>query len=344
MSKWMIRLGVPLLVGLLGAAWIAWRMYVKVFGPAVHVPTGQTWLYIPTGAGLTQVCDSLMYNGWLADTSQFAWVARRMDYAGRVKPGRYQISDGMSLRELTGLLRSGAQDPVRLVVKPFRTMPELIAFLDQQLEPDANSLTQALRDPEVLKKAGLTEEQSLLLVIPNTYEVWWNTSASGFAERMVVEYERFWTEEKRLKAADLGLTPMQVGILASIVQEETNKRDEMSRIAGVYLNRLKIGMFLQADPTVKYAMGNPAIRRILFTHLETESPYNTYRYGGLPPGPIAMPETFVLNAVLNAEDHNYLFFCARADLSGYHAFSRTGAEHARYARAYQQALNRQGIK
>lgn len=343
MKKWVKWAGVIFVVFLMIAAWQAWNYYHRIFSPAAVVKEESALLYIPTGASFTDVCDSLIRYQWVSDISSFTWLARQKDYTDRIRPGRYRIHHGMSLNALINKLRSGDQEPVRLIIRPFRNLKDLSGFLSSQLEPNTEDFLLALTSDSLLTTIGLRKNQAMLSVIPNTYEVWWTISATGFAKRMADEYERFWNEDRRTKASQAGLSPAQVGVLASIVQEETNKRDEMSKIAGVYLNRLKIGMLLQADPTVKYAHNDPAIKRILFRHLEIDSPYNTYRYAGLPPGPISMPEIFVIDAVLKAEKHAYYFFCARADLSGYHAFARTGAEHARNARAYQQALNRQGI-
>lgn len=325
------------------AVWIGYRLYQRVLAPGVYLKTESEVLYIDDSMTYPLLRQNMLDSGWIRDVRVFDLLADRKGLKDALRPGRYRVNDGMSLNELINMLRSGRQEPVKLVVRPQRTLNELVAFLDAQLQPGEEAFRKALRNDSLLGSLDLTREQVLLLLVPNTYEVWWTVSAADFAQRMAREYKAFWNDERRSKAESIGLKPAEVGILASIVQQETNQRSEMSAIAGVYLNRLRRGMLLQADPTVKFALGRPELRRVLNTHLEVNSPYNTYRYPGLPPGPIIMPETFIMDAVLNAERHDYLFFCARADLSGYHAFARTGTEHARNAQAYRRALNKRGI-
>ncbi|HAZ24348.1 MAG TPA: endolytic transglycosylase MltG, partial [Algoriphagus sp.] len=196
-----------------------------------------------------------------------------------------------------------------------------------------------LQDSVYIRKFDFNEETIMSMFIPNTYEVWWNTSPEALFDRMYKEYNDFWTDERKKKAAELGLNPKEVSTLASIVQAESQKKDERAKIAGVYLNRLKLNMPLQADPTLVFALGDFSLKRILNIHKETESPYNTYKYAGLPPGPINLPDINSLDAVLNYEDHDYLYFCAKEDFSGYHAFAKTLSEHNANARRYQAALN-----
>ncbi|HRY97584.1 MAG TPA: endolytic transglycosylase MltG [Bacteroidales bacterium] len=334
---------IALLVLVAVALVLGYRLYQRVLAPGVFLRAGSVVYYIEDTVSYPALRQELLDSGWVRDVRVFDLLAERKGLKDVVRPGRYRLTDGMSLNELVNMLRSGRQEPVKLVLRPQRTLDDLIAFLDLQLQPGEEDFRQALRSDSLLGSLNLNSEQILLLPVPNTYEVWWTVTAPDFAQRMAREYQSFWNDERRRNAESIGLEPAEVGILASIVQQETNKREEMPTIAGVYLNRLRKGMLLQADPTVKFALGRPELRRILHRHLVIDSPYNTYRYPGLPPGPIIMPEPQVIDAVLQAEHHSYLFFCARADLSGYHAFARTDGEHARNARAYRRALNQRGI-
>ena len=330
------------LVGVL-ALWQVYRLYQRVAAPGIFLGKETAILYVETGTTFDELHLELLDSGWIKDKPMLQILAEKKGITENLRPGRYRLRNHMSLNAFVNMLRGGLQEPVQLVIRPERTFTEILPFLDRQLQPSKEELGEALRNDSLLALAGLNREQAVLMVIPNTYEVWWTVSAEGFAERMLNEYQDFWNGQRREKAEELGLTPAGVGILASIVQQETNKREEMSTIAGVYVNRLQRGMLLQADPTVKFAAGCPGLRRVLSRHLKIDSPYNTYKYQGLPPGPIVMPEPFVIDAVLDAEDHEYIFFCARADLSGYHAFARTNAEHSRNAREYRRALNKRRI-
>jgi len=327
----------------LALGWQGYRLYRKVLAPGVFLGQPSEICFVQDSTRADSLWTDLERRGWIRDRHILEILASRKGMVGMVRPGRYRLRDGMSLNALVNMFRGGLQEPLQLVIRPFRSMDELLGYLDAQLQADRMSLQLALGNDSLLHGAGLASATRLLMLVPNTYEVWWTTSAQAFAARMQKEYLSFWNEERRKKAEALGLSPARVGILASIVQEETNRRDEMATIAGVYLNRLRRGMLLQADPTVKYALGDMGLRRILTRHLEVDSPFNTYKYAGLPPGPITMPEPFVIDAVLGAESHDYLFFCASAGLDGSHVFARTHAQHARNARAYQRALNERRI-
>jgi UPF0755 protein len=252
----------------------------------------------------------------------------------------------MSEWDVYRLLRSGRQEPVKLVINKFRTQEEFARFAGRQLECDSADITRYLRDADSMRVFGLDSFTAITLVIPDTYQVFWNTSASSLIRRLNREREKFWTDERRGKAQALGLTPEQAYTLASIVEEETNKHDEKPRIASVYLNRLSRGMPLGADPTIKYALRDFGLKRILFRHIDASasSPYNTYRNKGLPPGPICTPSRKSIDAVLQAEKTDYLFFCARPDFSGYHAFAADDKEHMRNAKAYQAFLDSIRVK
>ncbi len=262
---------------------------------------------------------------------------------GTLKAGRYLIPEGLDNRTLARLLMSGSREAVRVRFTGGRSVEDLAEAVAPQVAFDAEDLIQAMRDPLLAARKGTDVEALRTRFIPNTYEVWYALSAAEFVDRMVGEWDRWWTAARRAQAEAIGLDPTEVGILASIVKAETSKMDEAPTVAGLYLNRLERGMRLQADPTLIHALGDPSIRRVLNVHREIDSPYNTYVHQGLPPGPINFPEPAYLEAVLNAEEHDYLFMCAREDFSGYHAFARTNREHERNARRYRKALDRQGV-
>jgi len=315
--------------------------YLVMFAPNVQK---DGILLIPTGSTYQDVQDSLKKHDFLKSSANFDIWQRLKSYQNHIKPGRYELRKGMTNKQLVDILRSGQQTPIRLTFNNIRTLDQLAGRVSVVLETDSASLMTAFLDSEFLKKHQLSKYTVKAIFIPNTYELWWNTSASQFVERMRVEHERFWNQERRKKAEARNLTPIEVSILASIVQEETKKNDEKPLVASVYLNRLRRGMLLQADPTVKYGFGDFELRRILFVHLRHDSPFNTYMYKGLPPGPICFPSIISLDAVLNAPSTEYLFMCARPDFSGYHAFAKTHAEHTQNARRYHEFLNRNRIR
>jgi UPF0755 protein len=241
-------------------------------------------------------------------------------------------------------LKAGRQTPIRLTFNSFRTKRQLAEKLDQKLGFSAQQILALMNDPSETSKFGLDTFNIISIFIPDSYEMYWTIKPEALMQKMEKAYKRFWNEERLAKARALNLTPAQVMTIASITQSETNKTDEMPRVAGVYLNRLAQNMPLQADPTVVYAVGDFEIKRVLSGHKEIDSPYNTYKYGGLPPGPIAIAIRPAIDAVLNFEKHDYLFFCAREDFSGYHNFTKDFNEHLRNARIYQAALNKAGIR
>jgi UPF0755 protein len=300
-------------------------------------------LYIPTGSGFQQVIDSLKSGEYIKDISTFRWVADRKNYMKRIKPGAYMVKIGWNNNQLINHLRAGLQTPVKVTFNNIRFREELAARLAHYLEPDSVAFLSLLNDEKIASDFGFTCESFPMLIIPNSYELYWDTSPLEFIIRMKGEYDQFWNDVRKRKANDLGLSPLQVITIASIVQEETNKNDEKSRMAGVYINRLKRQWLLQADPTVRYALGNFQIKRILTKYLSIDSPYNTYKYAGLPPGPINFPDIASVDAVLNAESHNFMYFCAKEDFSGYHNFARSLSEHNRNAAKYQRALNKSKI-
>ncbi|MBK8341648.1 MAG: endolytic transglycosylase MltG [Flavobacteriales bacterium] len=342
MRRWRI---IALVIGILALATavVGWSLWRKTFGPGPGFAQPERVLLIPSGADLETVVDSLNAGSMIADEQAFRLLAKRKKYADHVRSGRYLIPSGISLNELINKLRSGEQDPVRITFTNIRTLPELAGRLDKYLEVDSTALLVAMRDPATMDRLGFTGTTMISLFIPNTYEVWWNEAPADLLSRMAREYSRFWSEERRAKAAASGLALTEVSTLASIVQAETAKRDEAPRIAGVYLNRLRIGMPLQADPTLKFALGLDSVNRVLDADKRVDSPYNTYTHTGLPPGPINMPEPVYLDAVLDAAKHDYLYFCARETLDGYSNFATTYEQHLVNARRYQKALNARGI-
>ena len=249
----------------------------------------------------------------------------------------------MSNNQLVNMLRGGLQSPVKVTFNNIRDVDMLAGRIADQIEADSTSISNLLHNQQYINQLGFDSATIPALFLPDTYEFYWTTDAEGFVSRMFQEYNKFWNDERKQQAAAKNLTPIQVSTLASIVNKETNMSDEMPRVAGVYLNRLKNNWLLQADPTLVFAWKDFSIRRVLDSHKEIESPYNTYKYIGLPPGPICIPSLAAIKAVLNAEEHHYFYFCAREDFSGYHNFAKTLAEHNRNAAKYQQALNQKGI-
>ncbi|WP_026951142.1 endolytic transglycosylase MltG [Algoriphagus mannitolivorans] len=314
--------------------------YQVFFSPNTLPESEQAYyLKIPTNSVYKTVANKLYDDRVINDALSFGFVAKTLGYQEAVKPGLYKIEPKMNNLELVRLLRSGAQTPVKVTFNNVRTKEDLAEKITANLEVSEIQFLDLLQDSVYIRKFELEEETLLGMFIPNTYELWWNTSAESLFDRMYKEYQKFWTEERKQKAQALGLSQNEVSTLASIVQAESQKADERPKIAGVYLNRLKIGMPLQADPTLVYATGDFTLKRILNVHKEIDSPYNTYKYAGLPPGPINLPDINSLNAVLNAEKHDYMYFCAKEDFSGYHSFAVTYNEHLANARRYQNALN-----
>ena len=332
--------GLIFLAMLIAGGIVVYRLYGQIYGSNMSLRSGEpVFMFIPTGSDFEDVCLSLEEAG-LQNIESFRMLAARMNYRGAVRAGRYRLTDGMSNIELVRMLRSGRQAPVNVIFNNIRINEQLAGAVAPFIETDSASIIALMNDNDFLREHYNHSSQTILsMCIPNTYEFMWSTSAKGFFDRMSREYERFWTEERRNKAREANLTPLQVSILASIIEEETQQNSEKPRMAGVYINRLNRGMILQADPTLKFALGDFTIRRVLDRHKEVDSPYNTYKHTGLPPGPICSPSIASIDAVLNFEKHEYLFFCARADFSGFHNFARTLQEHNRNANAYHRWLN-----
>lgn len=309
--------------------------YSYITKPIIQTENGEkVSLYIPTGADYQYVKNEIVAMNVLKSEKAFNWLAKKANYDENVHPGRYVLVDGMTNQQLITMLRMGYQTPVKVVFNNMRTVEQLAGRISEQIEADSTSIVDAIY---------ATDNVDATTFIPNTYEFYWNTTAEDFVNKMVVEYNRFWNETRLEKAKNIKLTQREVSILASIIDKETSKTSEMPRIAGVYMNRLNKRWPLQADPTLIFALGDYNIRRVLDVHKNIDSPYNTYKYAGLPPGPICIPSIAAIDAVLNAEKHNYYYFCAKDDLSGYHVFAKNINEHNRNAEKYRRALNKQKI-
>ena len=276
----------------------------------------------------------------------FEFYARYINLDEGIEAGTYTFEEGMTVREVARTLKFGSDKSVRLVINNARTPEVLAGKIAMQIDADSVAVLSALRSETLIKEFGYDSAEAMFsMFLPNTYEVYCDVSPEDLVRRMKQESDKFWSDERRLKGLERsGLTPYEAMTLASIVHEETNAKDEMARVAGVYINRLKRGMLLQADPTLKYAAGDPTIKRVLNKHKEIDSPYNTYMYIGLPPTPIAMPDMAAIEGVINYEDHDFLYFCARPEMDGRHNFARTLSEHNRNAAAYHRALDRMKIK
>ena len=278
------------------------------------------------------------------DELSFKFLSKVLKYPQRIKPGRYYIKPNSNNYDAITMLRNGNQTPVRLTFNNVRLKEDLIKKIGNKFEFDSTSFKQLITSDSVAQFYGFTNETILCMFLPNTYEVFWNTTPQKLFGRMKSEYDKFWTAARKEKAAAIGLSPVQVSILASIVEEETKKNDEKPRVAGLYMNRLNAQMPLQADPTIKFALKDFGIKRILFNQLQVSSPYNTYRNVGLPPGPIRLADLTSLDAVLNYEKHNYTYMCASPEFNGYHIFAADYQEHLNNAKLYQEALDRLNIK
>lgn len=300
-------------------------------------------LYIPTGSSYEAVCDTLTVHNCMPNKMLFATLAKLRSYPSHVKSGSYVVEPGTNVVALFMKLYRGNQDALRITIGKYRLVGDLCAYLGNKLEFSSDSLECLLKDSEVCAAYGHTPASILGLFPKNTYECYWNISPRRFLDKMLTESNRFWNEKRLSQCEKLGMTPNEVLTLASIVDEETNQNDEKDLVASVYLNRLKKGMLLQADPTLKYAAGDFTLRRILNKHMEIESPYNTYKYKGLPPGPICIPATSSIDAVLANRQTSYLYFCAKEDFSGHHNFATTLSEHNHNAAKFHAVLNERKI-
>lgn len=318
---------------LLAATYIAWN----VFGPTVAAPANK-YFYVKTRADYAEVKRGLLEQKIISGDFFFDRIARQVKYDQRVRPGRYEIKGG-SLLNLVRMLKSGNQSAVRLVINKLRTKEDLAGKIGKNFEVDSSQVIKFITNNDSLLRYDLDTNTVMTIIIPNSYAFWWNSSLSNILNRLADQKQKFWEGTRTQKSAALHLTNEQVYTIASIVEEETNKQDDKGKVASTYINRLQKGMKLEADPTVKYAMRNFGLKRILYGHLQYESPYNTYRQTGLPPGPIGTASISTIDAVLNAPKTGYLFFVAKPDLKGYSNFAATYPEHLVFARAYQHALD-----
>lgn len=301
-------------------------------------------IFIQPGDSFETVIQILQCKRYIRNMYTFRKVATLKKYPTSIKAGRFRIKNGMSNSELINMLRSGQQEAVSFTFNNIRTIKEFATTLSRQLSIDSADFLALARDPEYVKSLGFTSENFIGMFIPNTYQIYWNTQTEDFIKRMNKEYHKFWNGQRLSQATQAGFSPMDIMILASIIEEETNISQEYPIIAGVYINRLKKGWKLEACPTLKFALGDFSIKRILDKHTEVDSPYNTYKNIGLPPGPVRMPSIKVIDAVLNYQHHDYMFFCAKSDFSGSHYFSRTLREHNRHAVEYHKMLNKINIR
>lgn len=328
---------------LVGVAYFGFKIYQIVFTPNTNFSEDKVSVYIPTDATFEEV--KAIVSPFIKDMDKFETLANRRGYSTGIKAGKFELTKNMNTNSIVSALRRSV--PVRVTFNNQERLENFVGRIASQIEPDSIQLLQAFKEPTFLEENGFTEETVFTMLLPNTFEFYWNTSAVKFRDQMAKEYFRFWNDERKAKAEKLGLTPVEVSILASIVQKETAKVEERPRVAKVYLNRMNVGMPLQADPTVIYAYKlssndfNQVIKRVYYKHLEVDSPYNTYRNVGLPPGPIFMPDVNAIDAVLNPEQHDFIYFCASVERFGYHEFATTLEQHNVNAKKYAAWLNTQ---
>ena len=334
------------LLGVVALGIFSYFIYDSIFSPNTKFTSATEEVFVETDAAYRDVIQQL--RPLVKDIESFDAIARKKGYANNLKPGRFILKKGMNNNEMINTLRSQNQ-PVSLVFNNQERLEDLAGRIATQIEADSLSLIETMQDSTFLAENNFKPETALAMYIPNQYQVYWNTSAETFRNRMLKEYQRFWNEDRKAKAEKIDLTPNEVYTLAAIVQKETAKVDERRRVAGVYMNRYNRGIKLDADPTVIYAVKkknndfDTVIKRVLYKDLETDSPYNTYKYAGLPPGPIAMPDISAIDAVLNYEDHDYYYFVANPEKPGYHKFAKTLRQHNNNRQAYVRWINKMGI-
>lgn len=337
---------IALLIFFLFAAAVGLYAYKMIFSPNALVDQEQKMITIPSGSSFEDVLAILKSEDILSNQAGFTRVASLMSYKdSSVRAGKYTIQPNMSNKDLVSILRSGRQTPIKITFNNLRTKEDLAGKISSYIEIDSMELVHYFQDAEVQESVGLNNETFISLFIPNTYEFFWTVKKKNLLSRMQKEHADFWSKNDREAKADkLGLSKEEVYTLASIVEKESQRNQEKPTLAGVYLNRINIGMPLQADPTVVFATGEFGLRRVLNRHLEFDSPYNTYKYPGLPPGPIYMPGIPSIDAVLNREDHKYLYFCSSPEIQGAHLFAESLSQHNANARRYHRWLDRQGIR
>lgn len=334
------------LIGLVVGGIFAYNVYGAIFNPNTAFNNEEATLFIRSTDTFDDVKEALA--PLLDDIDSFTQIADKKGYSSNVKGGKYIIKKGMNNNDIVNILRS-TNIPVKVAFNNQERLANLAGRISTQIEPDSLTLLNTFTDPEFLSANGFNSDTQLAMYIPNSYEFFWNTSAAKFRDRMLKEYNRFWNADRLSKAKALNLNPAEVVSLAAIVHKETAKIDERPRVAGLYLNRIRKGMLLQADPTVIYALKKHqnnfdlVIKRVLYADLELDSPYNTYKYKGVPPGPITMPDISAIDAVLNSEKHEYIYMVANVENFGYHKFARTGAQHNQNKVQYIRWINAQKI-
>ncbi len=342
MKKKFIIVGIVILFGVFSGFFL---LNTILYTPNVFVNKQPAFILLEKKIPADSLADKL--SPYLKNKTIFIWATKikRFRYA---KAGKYKLTDRMNNNSLINMLRVGKQVEIDVTFNNQNSLEDLAGAMSRYLAPDSLAFLKAFKDNTFYQDKGFTPENALLMYLPNTYRFYYHTSPEKFRERMWTEYKKFWNKERLQKAETLGLTPVEVGILASIIQQESTKKEELPRIAGVYLNRLKNNWLLQADPTIKYAYQQKhgkdlVIKRVLNKHKEVDSPYNTYMYKGLPPGPICMPDIRSIEAVLNPEKHNYFYFVADMKRPGYHLFSTNLKDHINKANSYHSSLNKMGI-
>jgi peptidoglycan lytic transglycosylase G len=328
---------IALAVLLLVLSLVAWEL----LGPATAFSRDKYYLFVRTGMNFNQLLELIRKDTVLKNPSVFSWLARRMDYPVNIKAGRYEIKEGENLISIIRKIKNGHQAPVNLVITKLRTKEDLCALVGRKFECDSASFFHFLENNDSLAEYHLDSNSAMTAIFPNTYNYFWNTGPKKIFTKLFAEYNEFWSQQRRARAIDAGLNPQSVYIIASIVEEETTKKEDKGKMASVYINRLNKNMKLSADPTIKFALRNFELKRIYDKYLEVESPYNTYKYAGLPPGPICTPSLETIEAVLDAPKTNYLYFVAKPDFSGYSNFAENFKQHMANARAYQKSLNEQ---
>lgn len=335
-----------IIIGILSLSYISFELYKKVFKANIKFGEDieERYVFINSTDNFSDVVTLLSNYNLLLDTNSFRWVAEKKNYINNIKAGKYFINRDMNNNELINLLRSGRQSPVKVTFNNLRSLHEVSARLSTFLESDSLEIVNAFLDNDFLKENGFNNNNVISIFIPNTYEFYWNTSANKLRDRILKEYKKFWNKSRVKKASDIKLSFQDISTLASIVEKEQNIRsDERPAIAGLYLNRVKKGMRLESDPTLIFALQDFNINRVLNKDKKVKSPYNTYLNKGIPPGPICIPSINSIDAVLNADKHDYIFMCAKEDFSGYHNFAKNYSQHLINARKYQKMLNKKRI-
>jgi UPF0755 protein len=319
--------------------------YKWLFTPVNLGGKNYSYLFVRNGATVSEIADDLYSQGIIKDEKSFLWLAEKMHLGEKIHPGRYRVINGMSIRQVINLIRYKKEEKVKLSITSQIYNPDVfVSYVSAKTSVEKGELKRFLNDRQWLEKNfGLSPESAFGLIVPGTYEVSWAVSAKEMMDAILVRYRKIWNRNRIAQARQIGYSPEEVIILASIVQSESSMREEQEKIAGVYINRLRKGMMLQADPTLRFANNAFDARRFWNSDKQTNSPYNTYRYKGLPPGPVCIVYPQAIDATLNYQRHRYMYFCAKPSLNGYSDFSETYSQHERYANAYRKAMNARGI-